>query len=513
VSVPAPYRSTLVPGRDGFASLVRAEWTKFRTVRGWAIGMAAVVVLVVFVSWQGSTTSGGGGGGPMPTGPDGSAVADRFAFVERSLEGDGTITARVTSLTGSLWQGPDQATEDGTVPWAKAGVIVKDGTDAGSTYAAIMVTPGHGVRMQHDFTHDVAGRPGAVSEGSPRWLRLTRDGDTVTGSESTDGERWTEVGTARLAGLPSTVSVGLFVTSPEYLNVEQPLGGVMAEGGPSQANATFDQVDLEGRSPDESWTGEAVGGTGLGGGTGDLEPTTEVFDEDDGTFTLSGSGDIAPAVGGPGPNTIERTLGGAFVGLVVVVVIAAMFMTAEYRRGLIRTTLVAAPGRGRVLAAKAVVIGGVTFVAGLVGVVAAVVVGGGTSSDDLLPVSGLTEVRVVVGTAALLAVAAVLALAVGTILQRSAGAVATSIVLIVLPYLLAVASVLPNGPAGWLLRVSPAAAFAVQQSVPERAQVDGVYLPATGYYPLAPWAGFAVLCAWTAVALAVATALLRRRDA
>ena len=39
------------------------------------------------------------------------------------------------------------------------------------------------------------------------------------------------------------------------------------------------------------------------------------------------------------------------------------------------------------------------------------------------------------------------------------------IVLIVLPYILAVASVLPAGPAEWLLRVTPAAAFAVQQTL------------------------------------------------
>ena len=46
-----------------------------------------------------------------------------------------------------------------------------------------------------------------------------------------------------------------------------------------------------------------------------------------------------------------------FAGLIAVVVVAAMFITAEYRRGLIRITLAASPRRGRVLAAKAVVIG------------------------------------------------------------------------------------------------------------------------------------------------------------
>ena len=72
----------------------------------------------------------------------------------------------------------------------------------------------------------------------------------------------------------------------------------------------------------------------------------------------------------------------------------------------------------------------------------------------------------IVGTAALLAVAAVLALAVGTMLRRSAGAVTAVIVAIVLPYILATASVLPAGAAQWLLRLTPAAAFAIQQSLP-----------------------------------------------
>jgi len=135
------------------------------------------------------------------------------------------------------------------------------------------------------------------------------------------------------------------------------------------------------------------------------------------------------------------------------------------------------------------------------------------NGDIFLPVTSLTELRVVAGTAALLAVAAVLALAVGTVLRRSAGAATAVIVLLVLPYILAVASVLPTGPAQWLLRVTPAAAFAIQQSIPQYPQVSSAYTPSNGYFPLAPWTGFAVLCAWTALALGLAVVLMRRRDA
>jgi hypothetical protein len=65
----------------------------------------------------------------------------------------------------------------------------------------------------------------------------------------------------------------------------------------------------------------------------------------------------------------------------------------------------------------------------------------------------------------------------------------------------------------WLTRVTPAAALAVQQTLIRYPQVESVYSPANGYYPLPPWGGLAVLCGYTALALAVAAVLLRRRDA
>ena len=85
------------------------------------------------------------------------------------------------------------------------------------------------------------------------------------------------------------------------------------------------------------------------------------------------------------------------------------------------------------------------------------------------------------------------------------------IALIVLPYFFAIPlALLPAGTADWLLRVTPAAGFAIQQPYPAYPQVISAYVPGNGYYPLAPWAGFAVLCAWTALALGLALYLLQR---
>ena len=193
-----------------------------------------------------------------------------------------------------------------------------------------------------------------------------------------------------------------------------------------------------------------------------------------------------------------------------------MFMTAEYRRNLIRVTLAANPRRGRTLAAKAVVIGAVSFVAGLAGATVAVVAGTAITHARgyyAFPVPTATVVRVIIGTAVLAAVSAVLALAIATMVRRSAAATAIVIVAIVLPYFLAVAAVVPLGAAGWLLRITPAAGFAIQQPYPAYPQVTAIYSALSGYFPLGPWAGLAVLCGWAALALAGAAYLLRRRDA
>jgi ABC-type transport system involved in multi-copper enzyme maturation permease subunit len=500
-----------VTGRDSFVQLVHAEWTKFRTVRGWIVGVvvaALVTVLLGLLTRVGSHTSCGDDpqdeqACEAPVGPSGDQVNDNFYFVHQPLRGDGSITVQVTSLTGRIpsgHPGPDEM-RSGLVPWAKAGLIVKDGTALGSTYAAVMVTGDHGVRMQHDYVHDTAGPSGSISDDSPRWLRLTRSGDVVTGETSTDGTNWSTVGTARLDGLGSTVEAGLFVTSPAYTEIDQRPFALAESGGPSQATGVFDRVDLGGSWPEDAWSGDNLG---------DGSPLTASlvgYDQSGDTFTVRGTGDIAPAIGGRASQSIEQTLAGTFAGLIAVIVVGAMFITAEYRRGLIHTTFAACPRRGRVLGAKVLVLGAVTFTVGLAASIVAVTWG------ERRPVTTAMEVRVVVGTAALFAVAAVLALALGTVLRRSAGAVTAVITVMILPYILATASVLPTGPSQWLLRLTPAAAFSVQQSLREYPQVDNLYAPANGYFPLEPWAGFAVLCAYTAAALALAVVLLRRRDA
>jgi ABC-type transport system involved in multi-copper enzyme maturation permease subunit len=513
--------------------LVRAEWTKFRTVRGWVIAMAIAAALTTGIGlYAASGPQTGcqpvgphGAIGPPapcqpsnPVGPGGEAVSDGYYFVHQALRGNGSITVRVTSLTGrssppgggiAPGPNPEQGFTGGIQPWAKAGIIVTASTRPGSAYAAMMVTGGHGARMQDNYTGDTPGLPGPVSAASPRWLRLVRAGDTLTGYDSTNGTHWTRVGTVSLAGLPVTVQAGPFVTSPMWVQANS--------SGPTVATAVFDRLRMPAAPAAAGWRGTSIGAITGANAQGSSLPGR--FRAAGGAFTVTGSGDIAPA--GPGPTNIgepaDDGFAGAFAGLIVVIVVGAMFITAEYRRGLIRTTLAAAPARGRVLAAKAVVIGPVTFVAGVIGAAPVIPVGASllrSHGNYVFPMSALTEVRLVAGTAALLAVTAVLALAAGTILRHAAGAITAVIALTVVTYFFSVPlAVLPASAADWLLRVTPAAGFAIQQYVPAYPQVNNVYTPQHGYFPLAPWAGFGVLCLWAAAALCLATVLLRRRDA
>jgi hypothetical protein len=536
-----PYRPAPGTGRDGFAQILHAEWTKFRTINGWLIAVVAAAALTALLPIAISGTashpvefcSGGNcqaEGSTVATGPGGEAVIDEFYFVHQAVAGHGSITALVTAPKGN---GPNPHVPPGfaaaptTQPWAKAGVMIKESTKAGSAYAAVMLTGGHGVRMQYDYTHDTAGSSG------PRamWLRLIRSGSLVTGYESADGTHWSAIGTAALPKLASVVQAGLFVASPDFALAQSGFGGGDdSVQGPTEARATFTHVAVSGGATGAKWAGTSIapssagitgpqpgGGVGKCGGPDCPQASVqERFTQSGGRFQVQGSGDIAPFV--PIVDPLQVCLYGVLFGLIALIAIGALYITAEYRKGMIRTTLTASPRRGRVLAAKAIVIGAVSFVAGLIGTTIAFIVverklskqGWAPPVWHLLSATSGIGLQVIIGTAAIAALTGVLALAAGVITRRSAGAVAAVIGLVVVPLVLGI--VLPVSPARLFLTITPAAAFSLQQAFPRYSQVSNICAPYHGCFPLAPWTGFAVLCLWAAAALVLATWLLRRRD-
>lgn len=439
----ASYRST-VSGHDGFGTILLAEWTKLRSVRGWVLTLVAAVALTVTVGILMAL----GINGPAGDGRDG------IGFAPRQLSADGSVVARVVS-------------QDDTNPRAKAGLLLRDGDGRDAAYAAVMVTP-EGVRAESSS--------GAVVDGSagtaPRWLKLTRSGASVTAFESPDGSAWSRVGTVELDGLPAAAEVGPFVASPSRVEVERELGGESIDEVSTGGTATFERMRLE---PEGSaiWPG---------------------------TVALSGSGDLRPDEFGD--DIVQTTLSGVLVGLLAIVALAALFITSEYERGTIRTTFAATPRRGRVLAAKAVVLTASTFGAGLVAAPGAFLLCGAVLRSRGVVTASLLDgpaLRAVVGTAALLAVVALLSLGVATIVRRAAAAISVVLLLLLIPQIIATG--LPLSAAKWLERLTPSAGFAIQETVHRYdTAID-------------PWGGFGVLCGYAAVALALATWQLRRSDA
>ena len=137
-----------------------------------------------------------GGGGDIWNG------GDQFRYAYQSLPADGTLSARVVS-------------QGNTNAWAKAGLMMRGGTDTQAPYYGILVTPGNGVVVQY---RDTQGGPGAevqLAGGAPAYLRITRTGTSFTAFTSADGLTWTAVAgsTVDLPNLSGTLLEGLAVTS------------------------------------------------------------------------------------------------------------------------------------------------------------------------------------------------------------------------------------------------------------------------------------------------------------
>ncbi|WP_200207886.1 ABC transporter permease subunit [Micromonospora coerulea] len=496
--------------RESFPRLLLAEWTKLRSVSRWAITLIGAAVLTIGLSYLAAS---GNKWDPRAqaefvTGPLGKPVADNFYYVHQQITGDTTLTVRVASLTPAqnrraVQMGSDQMTKvDDPSPFAQpaAGIMIKDGTTPGSSYASVMLTAAQGVRMQWDFDAD---RKGSASTGT-RWLRLVRSGPTITGYESADGAQWQKIATATPKNLPSTVAVGFYVSSPSAFYTTRGGGSSSLGEHPTRADATFDNVLGSGAT----WHGDAVGKvvpTGKGGA-----PEGQ-FTEANGTFTVKGTGKVGPKQ--PDDDMVEAALIGVIAGLMALIAVGVLYATSEYHRGMIRTTFAATPRRGRVLAAKAIVLGTTSFLVGLVGAVGSFVL-----AIPILRKQGFTTpafprpslmdgsvLRALLLTAAFMAGVTVVGLAIGVLLRHSAAAITITIVLVLGP--LIVGMILPGTSPKWLMYTTLAGGMATQRAKPPTITL------AEPWAMIGPWAGIGVVAAWAIVTLGLAWWQLRRRDA
>jgi len=128
-------------------------------------------------------------------------TSDQFNYAYESVSGDTTIIARV-------------ATVQNTQSSAKTGVMIRETTAAGSTYASCYITPSSGAKFEcRTATGGSAALVGSQSGiAAPYWVKMVRSGSTFTASISPDGNTWTTIGTTNIS-MASSVNVGLPVCS------------------------------------------------------------------------------------------------------------------------------------------------------------------------------------------------------------------------------------------------------------------------------------------------------------
>jgi ABC-2 type transport system permease protein len=203
---------------------------------------------------------------------------------------------------------------------------------------------------------------------------------------------------------------------------------------------------------------------------------------------------------GPPPDPLLPEVISLEYAVIAVSVMGVLAFSAEYSTGLIRVTFTAAPRRRAVLAAKAVVLAAVTLVAGeLVAFVSFWLVQAVLAGHRQGVSLGRPGVAgAVLSAGLLLCVCALLGVALGAIIRHTAGGIAATVAVILVPGILALL------PAPWNGRLGR---FTLLQAA---RQVSALH-PAADL--LSPGWSLLVLLAWPAAGLAVAAVLITRRDA
>jgi hypothetical protein len=170
---------------------------------------------------------------------------DEFRYVYKRLTGDGSIIARVDSITN-------------TNAWAKGGVMIRESLDWGSRHASVFMTPGQGVAFQRRLANNDAGLSTNQTDiVAPHWVKLTRTGDLLTAQHSDDGVTWGDVvhatnPTSDTVVMGGTVYIGLALTSHSAgVACTAEFSGIQTAGNVTgQWQMVEIGVDQPGNSPD-----------------------------------------------------------------------------------------------------------------------------------------------------------------------------------------------------------------------------------------------------------------------
>ncbi|MER7013050.1 hypothetical protein ABT324_16645 [Saccharopolyspora sp. NPDC000359] len=196
--------------------------------------------------------------------------------------------------------------------------------------------------------------------------------------------------------------------------------------------------------------------------------------------------------------SVSMTQVGYQFGLMVVLVLAALSITTEYRFGTVRATFLAVPNRTAAMVAKTALVALVAFVLGEIAGFGSWGVSTVLASEADLALRTADDWRIVAGVGLVFALGAVLAVAVGALLRQTAGAVT----------LLLIWSLLVESLVGLI----PEIGETIQQWMPfnhaSNFLTDGAL-----QMPLGPWGSLGYFAAVVLAVWVVSLVVVRRRDA
>ena len=133
-------------------------------------------------------------------------TADAFHYVYQPGGNNCSIQAEVLSVQP-------------TAPWAKAGVMVRETTNANSPYSIMFLAPvtattTNGIAFQERAATGGSASSTATAPGlaAPYWVRIARNGASFTGYYSANGTNWTALATNSIT-MTTNVFIGLPVCS------------------------------------------------------------------------------------------------------------------------------------------------------------------------------------------------------------------------------------------------------------------------------------------------------------
>jgi ABC-type transport system involved in multi-copper enzyme maturation permease subunit len=214
---------------------------------------------------------------------------------------------------------------------------------------------------------------------------------------------------------------------------------------------------------------------------------------------------VVASSGGRLGNTSPLSFGtfGMMMGLMCLLTLGVLVITSEYGTGMIRTTLTACPSRARILTAKAIVFFALSFAVSLVTTVLVALLNTALLGDMTTEApTGGDWFKATVGVSLFVAMTGLFALALGSLLRHSAGAITLMIGLYLLPLVLAIFMMAES--------LSDVRTWLLEYAIP--SQLGAMYSSAVTDNGPSGWDPLWIMTGLTAVALGSAYAVLAKRD-